>query len=78
MPTTFDWQLVVAILAIAGAAGFLIRRGLRLVRAGKGAGGACGTCGSCPTESDGAVSRSTAFVPLESLVVPKGTERADE
>jgi hypothetical protein len=69
-----DWQLVVALLAIAGAAAFLIHRGLRLLRTGRRASGACGTCGSCPAEPKDNVGRPTAFVPLESLAVQRRTD----
>ena len=63
----FDWQLIVALLAVAGAGSFLIRRGLKLFRAGRKAGGACGSCGSCTAGPSAARGRPTAFVPLERL-----------
>jgi len=64
---TFDWQWILALAAVIGAAAFLVIRGLRLVRGGKKP--ACGSCGSCPaTPADQAASQSTGFVPLDSLV----------
>ena len=66
MPT-FDWQLILALAAVIGAAAFLVVRGLRLVRGGKKP--ACSSCGSCPTApADQAASHSAGFVPLDSLV----------
>jgi hypothetical protein len=64
----FDWQLIVALAAVAGAAGFLIRRGLTLLRSGKKSKPACGSCGSCATAPSAPPTASTGFVPLESLV----------
>jgi hypothetical protein len=66
MPT-FDWQLIVALLAMASAACVLIRRAMKLFRAGKKAGSACGSCGSCaagPIVADGT---PMEFIPLEKL-----------
>lgn len=67
MPT-FDWQLIVALLALTGAVWFLVRRGLKLFRTGPKGGGACGSCGSCAA-SPPAAGSPPAFVPLESLAV---------
>lgn len=58
-----DWQLVIALVCVAVAAGFLIRRGVRLVRnRSRGCGG--GSCGGCPS---GASSSEKAIVTLGSL-----------
>ena len=64
MPT-FDWQLIVALLAVAAAASFLVRRALSLLQSGDKAGGACGSCGSCSTKTS--AGSPTPFIPLESL-----------
>jgi hypothetical protein len=63
----FDWQLVVALLAVAAAAAFLIRRALNLLQSGGKAGGACGTCGACPTALKSSTDASGSFIPLETL-----------
>ena len=68
MPT-LDWQLIVALLAVAAAAGFLIRRAVNLVRSGRKAEGACGTCGACPTSLDSSTGSSASFIPIESLAL---------
>jgi hypothetical protein len=64
----FDWQLIVALAAVAGAGWFLVRRGLTLLRSGKNSKPACGSCGSCATAPGTPPTASTGFVPLESLV----------
>jgi hypothetical protein len=64
----FDWQLIAALLAVAAAGWFLIRRGLRLLRTGKKSGPACGTCGSCASAQNAREPSSSAFVPIGSLV----------
>ncbi len=71
-----DWQLIAALLAVAAAAGFLIRRGLKLLRAGRKSEAACGTCGSCPAAQNAHVPSPAAFVPLGSLAPPdeEGTD----
>jgi hypothetical protein len=65
----FDWQLIVALVAVAAAAMFLIRRALRLLQSGGKAGGACGTCGACPTAVKPSTDSSASFIPLESLTL---------
>jgi len=74
----FDLQIIVVVVAVAGAAAFLIGRGVRLLRGSKKP--ACGSCGSCPAAPDAQSTSSAGFVPLESLVredrqqkVPGGT-----
>jgi len=63
-----DWQLIVALLAIAGAAWFLIRRGTKRLRnAGKASDGACGACDSCHGARNSGGDFATGFVLLESL-----------
>jgi hypothetical protein len=64
----FDWQLIVTLAAVAGAAAFLVCRGLTLLRSGKKSKPACGSCGSCATAPSAAATTSTGFVPLETLV----------
>jgi hypothetical protein len=50
-----DWQLVIALLCVAVAAGFLIRRGVQLVRnRSRGCGG--GACGGCSSTAKPVVS----------------------
>ena len=61
----FDWQLIVALAVVAGAAAFLIVRGLRLLHSGKKP--ACGSCGSCSAPPNDKASQP-GFVPLETLV----------
>ncbi len=68
-----DWQLIVALLAVAAAAAFLIRRALRLLRSSRESGRACGSCGGCPTDSPSSAAAPSSFVPLESL-----TRRSDD
>ena len=63
-----DWQLIAALVAVLAAAGFLVRRGVMMLRSGTKSNPACGSCGSCATGSDATGKPSTAFVPLESLV----------
>ncbi|MGE5194086.1 MAG: hypothetical protein ACM3U2_16445 [Deltaproteobacteria bacterium] len=71
MPT-FDWQLSVALFAVAAAASFLIRRGLTMLRAGKKSAAACGSCGSCAATTNAPTARQSAsFVPLETLTRDK-------
>lgn len=68
----FDWQLIVVLLAVAGATAFIVRRGWKTFRRGAKKSG-CGSCGSCPAPSATAAHSNapsplnTAFVPLESL-----------
>ena len=64
----FDWQLIVALAAVAGAAAFLVRRGVMLLRSGKKSKPACGSCGSCAATSNTAATSPAGFVPLETLV----------
>jgi hypothetical protein len=68
MPT-FDWQLIVALLAVAAAASFLARRAVSLLQSGGKAGGVCGSCGSCSTALKSSTDSSTSFIPLESLAL---------
>jgi hypothetical protein len=63
----FDWQLIVALLAVAAAAAFLVRRALRLLQSGRQPGHACGSCGVCPTDSPSSAAAPSSFVPLETL-----------
>ena len=62
----FDWQLIVALAAVSGAAAFLIVRGLKLLWSGKKS--ACGSCGSCNAAPENQASQSGGFIPLETLV----------
>jgi hypothetical protein len=65
----FDWQLIVAMLAVAGAVLLLVRRGLRLLRSGTKSESACGSCGSCSAATNRPdAAPATAFVPLQTLV----------
>ena len=65
-----DWQLIVALLAVAGAAWFLVRRGMALLQRGKKAGrGDCGSCGSCAAGPSAASGAPAQFVPLDSLML---------
>ena len=68
----FDWQLIVALLAVVAAAWFLIRRGLKLLRTGKKSDPSCGSCGSCAAAPNAPATPSDAFVPLEALVREEG------
>jgi hypothetical protein len=63
MPT--EWQSIVALLAVAGAAWFLVRRGLAIVRSGTKPGSACGSCGSCVSGKSAAT--ETKLVSLENF-----------
>ncbi len=63
----FEWQQFVALVAVAGAAWFLVRRGWKLLRPDKSTGSACGSCGSCATGKNETGGPVTAFVSLESL-----------
>jgi hypothetical protein len=63
----FDWQLIVALLAVAAAGLFLIRRALRLLQSSRESGRACGSCGACPTGSPSSAAAPSSFVPLETL-----------
>jgi len=79
MPT-FDWQLIVALLAVAAAAAFLIRRTLRLFQAENKSGRACNSCAACPAAPNSSAHSSASFIPLESRS-PKsndGTSAADK
>ncbi|MBX3443351.1 MAG: FeoB-associated Cys-rich membrane protein [Planctomyces sp.] len=58
----FDWQTIVALACVLGAAGWWVRRLTRPAPADSG----CGTgCGTCP--SGGAVGRRSGARPGESL-----------
>jgi hypothetical protein len=70
---TFDWQLIVALAAVIGAATFLIVRGLRLVRGARKP--ACGSCGSCAAAPADQAAQAAGFVPLESLVRENGQQK---
>jgi hypothetical protein len=76
----FDWQLIVALLAVAAAAAFLVRRALSLLQSGGKAGGACGTCGACPSGTKSSTHASESFIPLESLSLKSddGADMADQ
>ena len=66
----FDWQLIVVMLAMAGAVSYLVRRGIKTFRSsGQNASGAgsCGSCGSCDSAAKIAGNSTTSFVPLEDL-----------
>lgn len=66
----FDWQLIVVLALIAGAAFVVARRVWQLIRpASSGQGiGACGSCGNCGASSETpAATRRGAFVPVDSL-----------
>lgn len=63
----FEWQLIIALLAVAAAAAFLIRRALRLFQSENKSGGACNSCGACPTAPHSSAHSSASFIPLESL-----------
>ena len=58
-----DWQLAIALLCVAFAAGFLVRRGVQLLR-NRSRGCGSGSCGGCPS---GAPRSGKAFVSLGSL-----------
>jgi hypothetical protein len=62
-----NWQLIVVLAAVAGAACFLIHRGLKSMRSGKQSATPCGSCRSCAPPPDATAAPPTAFVPLESL-----------
>ena len=70
----FDWQLIVVILALAGAASYVVRRGMNtfLSRRQSAAGaGSCGSCGSCSSSTKPTGNSTTGFVPLENLTLKK-------
>ena len=59
-----DWQLVIALVCVAIAAGFLIRRGVRLVRnRSRGCGG--GACGGCPSGASNSEKPIVALGPFK-------------
>jgi len=63
-----NWQLFTALAAVAGAFWFLVRRGLKTLRAGKQSAARCGSCSSCTPQEDASTSPpATTFVPLEAL-----------
>jgi hypothetical protein len=64
MPT--DWQSIVGLLAVAGAAWFLVRRGLAVFRSGTKPGSACGSCGSC-TSRESAAPETRLVSPLQNF-----------
>jgi hypothetical protein len=70
----FDWQLIVALLAVAGAAWFLFRRMFKTLQTGKKTDSTCGSCGSCATRSNPATTPHSTFVPLETLTRDKARE----
>ena len=59
----WDWQLVAALVCVAVAAGFLIRRGIRLVK-NRSRGCGSGACGGCPSDASGS---EKPLVSLESF-----------
>jgi hypothetical protein len=70
----FDWQLIVVILTLSGAAAYLVRRGMNMFRADRehaSGAGSCGSCGSCSSGAEVAGDSTTGFVPLEDLVSNK-------
>jgi hypothetical protein len=67
MPS-FDWQSVVALLAVAGAAWFLARRALAVLRAGTKPGSACGSCDSCAASNSAPSRAPSALVSIEEFV----------
>jgi hypothetical protein len=74
MMPQFDWQLIVVILTLAGAALYLARRGMKTFRSsrqGASGGGSCGSCGSCNSSEKVAGNSTTGFVPLEDLMSDK-------
>jgi hypothetical protein len=62
-----DWQLVVAVVIVAGAGTFLLRRLARMLTGKAGSGCGTGTCGICPTENAGQSAEQS--LPLISLDV---------
>jgi hypothetical protein len=66
-----DWQLIGALLAVAGAAWFLIRRMFNALQAGKKMDSTCGSCASCPTGASPAGAPQPTFVRLETLTQDK-------
>jgi hypothetical protein len=71
---SFDWQLIVALLAVAGAGWFLARRALNSIWPAKKDGSACGSCGSCAGGQNATRGSNAAFVPLESLAANEHKE----
>jgi hypothetical protein len=62
----FDWQLLVALLAVAGSAGYLARAGWKMLRSRKKSGAPCESCHSCAGPSKASGPPST-LVPLETF-----------
>lgn len=63
-----DAQTVAALAIVAVAGAVLVRRGLRVMRSGKG----CGSgCGSCPGGKSQAKPEVNGFVPLDDLRGPE-------
>jgi hypothetical protein len=70
----FDWQLIVVMLTLAAAAGYVVRRCLKTFRSSRQTttgGGSCGSCGSCSAGERPAGNSTTGFVPLEDLMPHK-------
>jgi len=66
-----DWQLTIVVLSLAGAAAFLVRRGILLWRTGsRVASEKCGGCGSCSSGQNGHPDAPGDFVALEMLKSP--------
>jgi hypothetical protein len=57
--------MIVVVAVVAGAAAFLIVRGVRLLWGSKKP--VCGSCGSCPAAPNDQASQPPGFVPLETL-----------
>ena len=71
----FDWQLIVVILALAGAASYVVRRGMKTFRSRRqsaAGAGSCGSCGSCSSSAKPSGNSTTGFVPLEDLTSNDG------
>ena len=64
----FDWQLILALFAVAAAGWFLVRRCLKAWRAAAKSDRTCGSCGSCATAENRSATASPTFVPLDALV----------